>query len=271
MRRYLFILLLGCGVGLSCQTPKKVSNTVLLPSTPLQMESNVLKETRKWNLWSPDSTAKTDSLPLLILLDGGLEEDFAHVVWTIDSLIKDGAIQPIRLAGIENTQRRRDFTGPTQVEKDKEIAPIVGKSADFRQYLKEEAIPALYEQFPNTTSLGIIGESLAGLFIMETFLLEPTLFQQYIAFDPSLWWNEAKGIEASLQLPQKLDQPLRQLWYAGSNATDIFIHTRHLAQQLESLQMPSLKWKYADAPDTQHSTIFRTKKAEALKWMYGNE
>ena len=33
---------------------------------------------------------------------------------------------------------------------------------------------------------------LAGLFVVETFLHEPDLFDTYIAFDPSLWWNDAQ-------------------------------------------------------------------------------
>ena len=37
-----------------------------------------------------------------------------------------------------------------------------------------------------------MGESLAGLFVMETFLLEQDLFDTYIAIDPSLWWNNQK-------------------------------------------------------------------------------
>lgn len=34
-----------------------------------------------------------------------------------------------------------------------------------------------------------MGESLAGLFIVETLLAEPVLFDHYVALDPSVWWN----------------------------------------------------------------------------------
>ena len=42
-----------------------------------------------------------------------------------------------------------------------------------------------------------MGESLAGLFVVETFFLEPELFDTYIAIDPSLWWNNQKLVEDS--------------------------------------------------------------------------
>jgi predicted alpha/beta superfamily hydrolase len=40
-----------------------------------------------------------------------------------------------------------------------------------------------------TRERAIVGESLAGLFVVETLALEPDLFDSYIAIDPSLWWN----------------------------------------------------------------------------------
>ncbi len=36
----------------------------------------------------------------------------------------------------------------------------------------------------------IVGASLAGLFVVETLLLEPDLFDTCIAIDPSPWWNQ---------------------------------------------------------------------------------
>lgn len=54
--------------------------------------------------------------------DGGLDEDFPHVVHTVDSLAALGAIRPVIVVGIPNTQRRRDLTGPTRVATDSAIA-----------------------------------------------------------------------------------------------------------------------------------------------------
>ena len=71
--------------------------------------------------------------------DGGIiDEDFPHIANTIAELMKTKKIPPIILVGIANTQRRRDLTGPTEVAKDKEIAPIVGGSEKFRAFILEE-------------------------------------------------------------------------------------------------------------------------------------
>ena len=43
----------------------------------------------------------------------------------------------------------------------------------------------------------VLGESLAGLFIVETWLRQPDLFDRYAAISPSLWWdNEAIRLNA---------------------------------------------------------------------------
>ena len=78
-------------------------------------------------------------------------------------------IKPLLLVGIENTQRRRDLTGFTEVEKDKEIAPIVGGSEKFRAFNKEELFPEIEKRYGTTSEKSIIGESASGLFVMETF------------------------------------------------------------------------------------------------------
>ena len=85
---------------------------------------------------------------------------------------------------------RRDLTGPTTNPDDRKIAPRAGGSATFRSFLKTELFPVVNTRYRTTAERAIMGESLAGFFTVETFFLEPDLFDTYIAFDPSLWWND---------------------------------------------------------------------------------
>src|SRR5690606_1498311 len=96
--------------------------------------------------------------------DGGVQEDFPHIANTLSELIQNKKIPPFILVGIENTERRRDLSPPTEVEKDKEIAPVVGGSAVFRAFVQNELIPEINAKYRTTNEKGIIGESLAGLF-----------------------------------------------------------------------------------------------------------
>src|SRR5437868_9376185 len=98
--------------------------------------SRVLHEERAINVHTPAGyEGSRDRYPVLYMPDGGLDEDFPHVVNTVDSLIALGKIPPMLVVGIPNTERRRDLTGPTSVKSDSAIAPRVGGSAAFRRFI----------------------------------------------------------------------------------------------------------------------------------------
>ena len=120
------------------------------------------------------------------------------------------------LVGIANTQRRRDLTGFTEVEKDREIAPVVGGSEKFRAFIKEELFPEINKRYRTTNEKSIIGESLSGLFVVETFLLTPDMFDNYIAFDPSLWWNNHSLVKTAKQHLENFPKTEKRIWFAGS-------------------------------------------------------
>ncbi|MDR6967786.1 putative alpha/beta superfamily hydrolase [Flavobacterium arsenatis] len=229
--------------------------------------SKAVAETRTINVWTPEEYTKTsESLPVLYMLDGGIKEDFPHIANTLSELIKSKKIKPIILVGIENTKRRRDLTGPTEVAKDKEIAPIVGGSEKFRAFVNDELFAEINKRYRTNPEKGIIGESLAGLFVVETFLTHPEMFDFYIAFDPSLWWNNQYLVKTAKQQLAKFPTEEKRLWFAGSDAEDIHISTRILSKTLESENSKNLKWHYSDEPKEQHTTVFRATKVKALEW-----
>lgn len=231
------------------------------------ISSKILNEDRIITVWIPDTYKNNvDSLPVMYMLDGGIKEDFPHVANTLSELITAKKIQPIILVGIENTQRRRDLTGPTNVKTDKEIAPVVGGSAVFRQFIKDELIPKINASYRTNSKKGIIGESVAGLFVTETFLTAPDLFDFYIAFDPSLWWNDTQLLKDAPVYLQSFSNAPKTFWFAGSSATDIFKNTTKLSEILSSTNITNLKWKYSPEKKEKHNTIFRATKEKALIW-----
>jgi predicted alpha/beta superfamily hydrolase len=196
--------------------------------------------------------------------DGGLDEDFPHVVRTADSLIALGAIRPIIVIGIPNTQRRRDLTGPTRFHSDSAIAARVGGSAAFRSFIVTELIPKIDELYRTTPERGIMGESLAGLFIVETFLQEPSLFAHYIAFDPSVWWNGGAVIDSAQSSIARIGGKPRTLYVVTSVEPSTAVGSAKLAEMLRSASPAGLRWTYLPRTDLTHGTIFRAAKPAAL-------
>lgn len=262
---YLFVstlFLMGCSSKPQQQDPIPTHDTFTIVSKQVG-------ESRTINVWMPPGYAgKADSLPVLYMLDGGLQEDFPHIANTIAELVADKSIPLMLLVGIENTQRRRDLTGPTEVAKDKEIAPVVGGSEPFRAFIREELFPEINKRYRTTSEKGIIGESLAGLFVTETFLLYPDMFDFYIAFDPSLWWNNKHLIQTANEHLAKFPNSPKRFWFAGSSAEDISTNVATLAEILKAKDINNLQWQYSDEQKEKHNTIFRATKVKALKWTF---
>jgi predicted alpha/beta superfamily hydrolase len=202
----------------------------------------------------------------MYMADGGIKEDFPHIANTLAALIKQKKIKPLILVGIENTQRRRDLTGFTEVAKDKEIAPIVGGSANFRGFIQKELFVEVNKRYRTKNEKSIIGESASGLFVMETFFLTPEMFDHYICFDPSLWWNNHYLVRTAKEYLAKFPAIDKRLWFASSSTEDISTFTKQLAEILKTENLPNLKWTFVDAPKEEHNTIFRATKEQAIIW-----
>ena len=208
---------LGCAVGKSSRptpvSPVPVSAPLAVPASPrpatrtaqpavdsvpahdsFTVHSRPLGEPRLINVYTPLQYraavgGSATPLPVLYMPDGGIDEDFPHVVHTVDSLIvaarsdrssssacptrNDDAILPVPLGSRPTAPSRRVSEGGL-------------RSAEF---LRDEFVPEVDRRYRTTRERGIIGESLAGLFVVETFLDEPSLFTHYIALDASVWWN----------------------------------------------------------------------------------
>lgn len=231
------------------------------------INSKLLGEKRTINVWTPDNyKSQQQALPVMYMADGGVKEDFPHIANTLAKLIKENKIKPLILVGIENTQRRRDLTGFTEVAKDKEIAPVVGGSGKFRAFIKDELFPEIDKKYRTTAEKSIIGESASGLFVIETFFLTPDMFDNYIAFDPSLWWNYHYLVRTAKEHLDQFPNTPKRIWFAGSGAEDIMQYTNSLADFLKQENKQNIQWNYSPEPKEKHNTIFRATKEKAIVW-----
>jgi uncharacterized protein len=235
------------------------------------LSSHVLGETRRINVYRPTIHGDTAGLrlPVLYMPDGGIGEDFLHIAGLVQISVMNGTMRPFLLVGIENTERRHDLTGPTEVAADSAIAARVGGSAAFRRFIRTELMPAIDARYRTTDEAAIVGESLAGLFIVETFLLEPDLFDTYIAFDPSLWWNDRSLLDDAARRLGAGDYHGKTLYLASSSEESIAPLTRRLANALESESPAGAAWQYHLMPEESHATIYHPAALAAFRRLFG--
>jgi len=236
-------------------SPLTIGDTFLI-------DSAVLKEQRRINVYVPRVPAGTP-LPVMYMPDGGLDEDFLHVAGLLQVGAGNGTSRPFLLVGIENTERRRDLTGPTASAKDRAIAPRVGASQRFRQFLRTELMPQIARRYQVTAERAIVGESLAGLFVVETLLLEPDLFDTYIAIDPSLWWNQGALARQVSATPPSFNN--KALYIATSAEGDMVVDGADANAAFASA--PGLRYRYRAWPSETHATVYHPAALTAFRQM----
>ncbi|MBL8760131.1 MAG: alpha/beta hydrolase [Phycisphaerae bacterium] len=232
------------------------------------IESRVLGETRRINVLVPTVYGQKidEAMPVLYMPDGGMDEDFLHIAGLVQVLVNNAGIRPHIVVGIENTQRRRDLTGPTEIEEDKKIAPVVGGSASFRRFLREELMPQVRARYRTTGEAAIMGESLAGLFVVECFMREPELFSSCIAIDPSLWWNgEGLVKEAAARRWRDVDVrgQERTLSIVCSGEPTIAEPAARMARAMSG--SGGVAFEFAQMPEESHATIYHPAAIRALR------
>ena len=269
MRTWLFVVLVACRTPpASSPVPASAPSRATLGDT-FTVDSKILGEKRVINVYVPPDYAKSaDRFPVLYMPDGGMAEDFPHVVGSVDVSIKNAVIRPLIVVGVENTERRKDLPGPTVVAEERTAAPRAGGSDKFRAFFRDELKPLIAQRYRTSGESALIGESLGGLFCVETFLVEPTLFDSYIAADPSVWWNEQS-------LVREVAGPKLAWWTAGPK--HLYIATADHPPMLEAVAIltgllrmyaPPVTWKHEEMPDENHGTIFPRAALRGIRWTF---
>jgi len=134
--------------------------------------------------------------PVIYLLDG--DKNFTSVVGMVDLLssVNGNNLWPeMIIVGIPNTDRTRDLT-PTRVTSglwiDSNMAQRSGGGEAFTAFLEKELIPHIDSLYPTIPYRMLIGHSLGGLLVMNTLVYHRSIFNSYVAIDPSMWWDRQR-------------------------------------------------------------------------------
>lgn len=173
------------------------------------IRSTVMNEERTLNIYLPPGYNEQDSVryPVIYLLDGSVDEDFIHMAGLVYFLGFPwlNLCPPSIVVGIANVDRKRDFTFPTTVEKDKKDFPTTGGSAAFIRYLGEEVIPYIQSRYKTNSTSTLIGQSFGGLLATEILFTHPDWFSKYLIVSPSLWWDNQSLLNRRVTLATQPD------------------------------------------------------------------
>jgi predicted alpha/beta superfamily hydrolase len=206
---------------------------------------------------------------VLYLLDGGIHEDFLHIAG-IASLAADfRGIREFILVGIEGIDRYHDLTHPTTVEADRQRLPTSGGADRFRGFLEAELKPFVEQRFRVTDESVLMGESAAGLFVVETLLRRPGLFQGYVAVSPMLWWDGGSLAREAPSLLGKPFPPARRLYLTIADEGGAMREgVDRLVEALKSVAPPDLVWTFVPMEHESHGTAFHPAALDAVRRLF---
>lgn len=271
---YSFGLLITACEEIPAPTPSSemmTAATPLLAGTSFPLESTVYGDTRTINVYLPSGydESKTD-YPVLYLVDGGYHQDYLPMVGMAALGPLSGQYRSFILVGVQSENRQLELTAPSTVKEDNKYLPINGGSAEFRRFLATEVKPFIAQSYRTSGEDGIIGESLAALFITETFLRAPDSFDHFIAISPSLWWRDMGLSLEAAQLLQAEGFPKNRSFYltVADEGGMMIEGVERLATALEQHAPASLNWWYEPMPEEHHNTIYNPATLRAFRHIF---
>ncbi|MFT7478635.1 MAG: putative alpha/beta superfamily hydrolase, partial [Gammaproteobacteria bacterium] len=212
------------------------------------------------------------SYPVVYLLDGGVQQDLLPVAGFAALATLSGQYEEFILVGVETINRSLELTTPSEVPYDLEVIPLNGDALKFRRFVVDEVQPFIDARFRTSHETAVLGESLAGLFIVETFLRAPESFDHYIAVSPSVWWEGKALARAAADLLAAPGFPTdRSLYLTVADEVDIKPPLTEIVSALTDHAPAGLTWWYEPLPNEHHHTIYHPATLDALRRIFAPE
>lgn len=245
------------------ETPIVIGRSYALPSA-------VMGQTREINVWLPPGYAESgQTYPVLYVLDGGQDQDFHHISGIAQLGTIVGTTRDVIVVGIASVDRRNELALPTD---DAELIaryPTQGQSDRFRRFIAEEVQPFIESRLRTSGETALMGESLAGLFVVETFLKEPQMFDAYVAVSPSLWWDGGRlARQSGAHLRDHSNDPRTLILTLGDEGEMMQAPMDVLTANLRDHALPGVKWDFTPRPAESHATIYHGAALDAFRRLY---
>jgi predicted alpha/beta superfamily hydrolase len=244
-------------------TPVVIGQSYPLPST-------VMGAAREINVWLPPGyEAGAARYPVLYVLDGGQAQDFHHISGLAQLGTVNGTTRDVIVVGIASVDRRNELALATDNADLIARYPTQGQSDRFRRFVAEEVQPFIEGRFRTNGETTLMGESLAGLFVVETFLKEPQMFDAYVAVSPSLWWDGGRlARQSGAHLRDHSNDPRTLILTMGDEGAEAQALMDTLTGNLRDHALPGVSWSFDPRPAESHATIYHGAALDAFRRLY---
>lgn len=235
------------------------------------LRSDVLDDERQINVWLPPDYSRSEaSYTVLYLLDGALDQDFHHIAGLAQLGSLSWTYGPIIVVGVQTKDRRAELTPQASDPRYLQAFPQNGGAERFRRFLETEVLPFVEDRFRAGPRRALMGESLGGLFVVDTLLDQPSMFHDYVAISPSLWWDDRLFLNDAATRLQAADGAGRRLYLAVADEGGTMQQgVDMLREALGNAGARTIEWRYSDRSSiATHATVYHSAAEEALRWLY---
>ena len=148
----------------------------------------------------------TKRYPVVFSVDGGPDQDFELLTGIAAEAEFSTSFEPFILIGVKTVDRSKQPTppmtrlAPERLKENFGDRMVPGGAPKFRDFLRRDVVPWATKRY-RTDRKVLTAASLGGLFVLDTFLETPEMFDDYIALTPSLWWDNGRIVD---EAPAKL-------------------------------------------------------------------
>jgi len=223
--------------------------------------SERLNEQREIWVHVPEDIDDSKKYPVIYLLDATTQ---FYTTTGILKLLERWNMPKSILIGISNTDRTRDFT-PTNVAFQRgHKSETSGGASNFIEFIEKELEPYLKNKYPIDNMSTIIGHSTGGLFVLYAYIHHSNSFDNYLAIEPSLWWDKEKLVNQSKELINKSTYQNKSLYVAVANSIGVdTVRVRKLKSEGSEMLRANLNF---------HDILVKNRNQLDFTWDYfGNE
>ena len=234
------------------------------------IHSIVLNEQRNIIVGLPAGYALSDAnYPVLYVLDGSTH--FHYTTGITQFLAANQFMPEMIVVAVNNTDRARDLTPPSQDPMDKQRMPSHGGADNFQRFFAEDLMPWVEQNYRTHPYNILIGHSLGGLFAIHTLTTRPDLFNAYIAISPSMQWNGQGLVEQADKFFKSTEQlPATLYMTAGNEGGPLLGGARKLAGVLDVAAPKEFLWHFEHMPLETHGTVPHRSTYQGLEFVFAN-
>jgi predicted alpha/beta superfamily hydrolase len=238
------------------------------------IHSDILNEDR--NIWIglPEGYSEANQYPVFYLLDG--PGHFQHTTGSAKFLQNNQRAPGCIVVGISNTDRTRDLTPPAITDNlnDDDGIPFdytqAGGADNFLSFMEKELMPYIESNYSTADYKILIGHSLGGLFAVHALLVEPDLFDGYIAISPSLWFDQQSFLLKAEKVLRE-NENLNSSFYMtmGNEGGEMLGGAMKLAALMEE-HADNMHWKFQRMPAETHGTVPHRSTYDGMEFLFSD-